>query len=597
MDGAVMADTVWSRLATRAADDPDAVAVLQKRFGLWTSTSIADLVGRAAHTAAALREVGVGDGDVVALVLGPWESRVVIDLALHLAGAVVVGLAPDTPPGTVEHVLADAAPRIAVVQGQAAADVLLEVIEAGSLPSIERVHYLDPAGVQDYANPLLAPFPTVDADGAVPTSLAAMVEALDPGHPAFRSYTSGIDGPATAVVRTHAHALAAAEATIAAFGLGPQDRVLSFRALSDPVEHGATVFAALVSGAALVLPESRASVRQAMVEIAPTYLHLTPRFLDEIAVDVRLRMQAARGLKRQVLRWWNRRLRADDAAGRASSSSPVSRLVIGRPVLAKLGLDEVRWLLVSGSPASTEAVRFFDALGLKVRPAYASAEVGGFALASTTNEQRTQGVLRALPGVQVRVVDGELQLSGPMVTAPTAGPTSVDEEGWLATGDRAEEVADGVVVIGRVADALDLPDGRTVVAQHLAARLRSSPYIREAVVWQEDGRIVAVLEPMTSALGRWATRQGLRYTTTRSMLGLPEVAALLERAVDVGAGRLDASIDEVRILAHPLSLSGGTLTTTEKAVPRAVRAAEVVGPSDPRTAADPVAAPAHGTPS
>lgn len=590
-----MTDTVWSRLVARAEQRPDAVAILQKRFGKWSSTSIAELVSRSARTAAALRDVGIGESDVVAMVLGPFESRIVIDLALQLSGAVVVGISSNTPLATTEHILGDARPRVAIVQGQGGADALLGLMEAGSLTSIERMHYLDPAGVQDYANPVLAPFPTVAPDGPVPDSVAAMVADLDPGHGVVRSYTSGTTGLPTAVVRTHGNVLAAAEATIAAFGLGAEDRVLSIRALSDPVEHGATIFAALVSGAALVLPESRASVRQAMVEIAPTYLHLTQRFLEEIATDVRLQMQSARGLKRQVLRWWNRQLKADDAAGRVPQPSIASRLMVGRPVLAKLGLDRTRWVLVSGTAASTEAVRFFEALGLDVRPAYGSTEVGGLALASTTKAMGVHGVLTALPGVHARVKDGELQLSGPAVTVASAGSPPTEDGEWLRTGDRAEEVAEGLSVTGRVADTISLGGGRTLTAQLLASRLRASPYIRDAVVMQEGDRIIAVLEPAASPLGRWATARGLRYTTMRSLVSLPEVGQLLERACEVGAGRLDTRVDEVRILAEPLSAAAGTLTTTETVIPHAVLEAPVIDRS--ATQARPAGAAAtSGTP-
>lgn len=574
--------TAWAHLMARAAEHPDAVAVLQKRFGLWTSTTAADLVGRAGRTAMALQEAGIGEGDVVALVLGPFESRVVTDLALQLTGATVLGIATNTPLDTVRHVLGDAAPRIAVVQGQHAADGLLELIEHDALPSIERMYYLDPAGVEGYANPILAPFPDVDAEGPVPASLPALVAALDPDHAVVRGYTSGTTGLPTPVLRTHADVLAAARAAIEAFGLGPEDRVMSVRALSDPVERGATVMAALVSGAVLVLPESRTSVGQAMVEIAPTYVHLTQRHLEDIATEVRLKMQGTRGLKRLVLRSWNRRVAADAAAGRLPTPSPISRMLVGRPVLAKLGLDQVRWLLVSGTTGSTEAVAFFASLGLDVRPAYSSAHAGGFCLVATSRAMAAHGAMAPLPGMKARVVDGELQFAGDAVAGGVARGAPV----WEETGDRAEEVAEGIVVTGRLGDDLVLPDGRTVPAQLVAGRLRSSPYIRDAVVHQEDGRTIAVLEATSLTIGRWATAQGLRFTTARSLLGLPEVADLLRRAVDAVGDRLDVSVDEVRILTVPLAVADGTLTTSEKAIPHAVLAADVVEPAAPRGAGD-----------
>ena len=159
-----------------------------------------------------------------------------------------------------------------------------ELTEHDALPALERIHYLDPAGVQDYANPMLSAMPAVPEDRAgLPEELRELVQAIDPDRVVARSYTSGTSGQPQPVMLTHRNLFASAEAAVKIFELGSNDRVMSFRALSDPVERGATVLPALLSGAVLVLPESRASVGQAMVEIQPTYLHLTPRYLEEIA--------------------------------------------------------------------------------------------------------------------------------------------------------------------------------------------------------------------------------------------------------------------------------------------------------------------------
>ena len=573
-----MADTIFHELADRAGASPDGVAVLQKRYGLWTATTARSLVARVVATASALRADGIDAHDVVALVLAPHEDRVVIDLALQAIGAVVVGVPSNTPLPRVRSLLEGASPVAAVVQGQAAADGLLELRDRGGLSSIRRMYYVDAAGVQDYAVDELVPLPEVDADEVSDPSgaLRELAAALDPDATAVRTATSGSGGPPVPVELSHANLLAAARATIGAFGLDETDRVLSFRPLSDPVERGATVYPALLAGASLVLPESRSSVGQAMVETAPTYLHLTPRFVEGLATDVRLRMQAARGVKGQVLRAWRRTLVADVEAQRTPDPSWASRTVIGRHVLAKLGLDRARWLLVSGSPISPEAVAFYAALGADLRVAHSMAEVGGFSLAATGTASGWAQTMRPVPGIEAEVHDGELVLRGPAVSAGAA------PDGSLRTGDAAEETADGLVVDGRHEGRIPTSAGGTVAALRVAAALRSSPYIAEAVVATEPGGTTAVIETAQAPLARWATDRGLRYTTRRTLDELPEVRALVERAARAAASRLDVELAQIRVLASPLSTAEGTLTGTGKPVPDAVRAAEVLG--EPTTA-------------
>lgn len=582
-----MAETIFGVLAERAATQPDAPAVLQKRYGRWTATSAAQLSRRIAATALGFRGAGIGDGDPVALILAPHEDRIVVDLALQLAGAQTSGLPTGATSAMVEHVLTDSGASTVVVQGQAAADVVLEMVEDGRVPAVRRILYIDPAGVQDYASELLGSLHDLVAAGeqqleADPEAARRLAADLSPDAVAVRNYTSGTSGRPRGVLLTHANLMAASRATAERFGLGPEDRVLSFRPLSDPVELGATVLPALLTGALLVLPESRATVRQAMWEIAPTYLHLTPRYLKEIADDVRLRMQAARGLKGRILKRWHASLKRAVARGRMPSASRGSRFLVGHPVLEKLGLDKARWVVVSGATISREALAFFGALGLTIHPAYSMAELGGLVLCATgrqSGEDVTVGT--PLPGVEARIVDGELQVrSAAAGRAYADAPDTplADADGWVSTGDRAEE-RDGVYIVSGRADALlTTADGLTIAPQAVEAALRSSPYIREAVVSTEGDRTVAVLEPAAATLGRWASRRQLRYTTERSLLQLPEVGELLQRAVESAMARFHGlQLDEVRILEEPLTLSAGTLTHTDKVIPGAVLAAPTLG--------------------
>lgn len=105
-----------------------------------------------------------------------------------------------------------------------------------------------------------------------------------------------------------------------------------------------------------------------------------------------------------------------------------------------------------------------------------------------------------LPGVEVREVDGELWLRGPMVARRYRdGAPVVDEEGWLHTDD-AGRVADGLVQVdGRRGDMI-VTGGENVFPEPVEHRLRTHPAITDvAVVGRPDPewgqRVVAVIEP------------------------------------------------------------------------------------------------------
>lgn len=109
-----------------------------------------------------------------------------------------------------------------------------------------------------------------------------------------------------------------------------------------------------------------------------------------------------------------------------------------------------------------------------------------------------------LPGVEIRVVDGELHLRGPMV-APRFrdGAPVVDEHGWLATGDLGSFEEGVVQVHGRRGDMI-ITGGENVHPDPVERRLRSHPAIADAAVvgrpdpeWGQ--RVVAVLELVDEA--------------------------------------------------------------------------------------------------
>jgi O-succinylbenzoic acid--CoA ligase len=112
---------------------------------------------------------------------------------------------------------------------------------------------------------------------------------------------------------------------------------------------------------------------------------------------------------------------------------------------------------------------------------------------------------RPLDGVEVRVVDGEVHLRGPMLLrAYRDGSDPKDAGGWLPTGDSGALAADGrLVVAGRLADVI-VTGGEKVWPDDLEPVLGAHPGVRDvAVVGRPDPEwgavVVAVVVPTDPA--------------------------------------------------------------------------------------------------
>ncbi|MEO1062372.1 MAG: AMP-binding protein [Actinomycetota bacterium] len=106
-----------------------------------------------------------------------------------------------------------------------------------------------------------------------------------------------------------------------------------------------------------------------------------------------------------------------------------------------------------------------------------------------------------LDGVELRVVEGEVQVRGPMLLrAYRDGTTPFDADGWLATGDEGSLADDGKLsVAGRRGDMV-VTGGQNVWPEPVERRLEQHPGIeRAAVIGRPDPewghRVVALVIP------------------------------------------------------------------------------------------------------
>lgn len=181
-----------------------------------------------------------------------------------------------------------------------------------------------------------------------------------------------------------------------------------------------------------------------------------------------------------------------------------------RRVLESGAAPRLRTALVGGSHLDAALRAQAEAAGVRVTAYYGAAELSFVAVDGGDG-------LVPFPGVDVRVVDGELWVRSPYVArgyAGAVGPLRRDGA-WATVGDRAELVpaAGGTQrlrLLGRADDAI-LSASATIVPAEVEAALRSVPGVRDAVVFGvPTGRVgslvAALIEPSGAALSLAALR-------------------------------------------------------------------------------------------
>jgi long-chain acyl-CoA synthetase len=95
-----------------------------------------------------------------------------------------------------------------------------------------------------------------------------------------------------------------------------------------------------------------------------------------------------------------------------------------------------------------------------------------------------------------------------------------DQEGWLHTEDEGEWTPEGRLrILDRVDDAAGAPDRKKISLTAIENALRSSPYIKEAVVVGHNREYFSsLIEIDFEALSDWASRNNIPFTGFTSLI-------------------------------------------------------------------------------
>jgi acyl-coenzyme A synthetase/AMP-(fatty) acid ligase len=166
--------------------------------------------------------------------------------------------------------------------------------------------------------------------------------------------------------------------------------------------------------------------------------------------------------------------------------APTEYRVIAKRVKLK-PLPALRSLVAAGEALNPEVIRTFtDEIGLAIRDGYGQTETGQLTANPPGEPVRPGSMGRALPGVDLRVEDGELVLANP-ASDPTFfvgyvdGTPSPSDRAWK-TGDRVSLDDDGYLYFEGRSDDLIISAGYRIGPFEVESALVSHDAVAEAAV-------------------------------------------------------------------------------------------------------------------
>ena len=580
-----MIGTLPGLLADHAARRPGDIALREKEFGIWQEITWAEYLARVRGFSLGLTELGVEEGDRVAIIGDNRPEWVIAELASQTAGILPLGLYQDAIADELAGILKAAEARVIVAEDQEQVDKVLEVRDG--LPGLEHIVYYDRRGMYGYEAPGLMSFEEVEALGdglheRSPGEFDRRLAAVRPGDVALLCTTSGTTSVPKLAMLSHENLLTMASQLESVDAMHADDDFVSFLPLAWIGEQMVAVASGLLAGFTVNFPEETATARQDTREIGPAFLMSPPRIWENMVSDVQVMAEDTTPLKRRIYRWAMKqgaaraeaRFRGQRVGFAGSVGHRFADWMVFGPVRDQLGLARVRRAYTGGAALGPDVFRFYHAIGVNLKQLYGQTEVSGISVVHRDDDIRFQTVGVPLPRTEIRISEeGEILCRSPAVFQgyfknPAATAEAL-EDGWLHSGDAGYFDDHGhLVVIDRVADVMKLADGSSFSPQFVENKLKFSPYVGEAVVFGGSGApfVTAMIAIDMENAGQWAERRRIPYTTFTDLARRTEVYDLLRQHVAEVNGDLPpaARIHRFLLLYKELHADDAELTRTRK---------------------------------
>jgi long-chain acyl-CoA synthetase len=582
-------DTFPKLVVANAERLGDKVAIREKALGIWQAYTWRDYLDQARLIALGLASLGFARGDKTAIVGDNRPELYWAMLATQALGGVPVPLYQDSIEKETEYILDHSGARFAVVEDQEQVDKLLHV--KAHCVELGYVIYDDPRGLRHYAEPFLLSLERLQ-------ELGRQFAALHPGYVeseiakgraddvAVICYTSGTTGSPKGVMLSHRNLIVTGRNAAVQEGLRSTDEALAYLPMAWVGDHVFSYAQSILAGFAVNCPESAETVLHDLREIGPTYFFAPPRIWENILTNVMIRLEDAAWIKRRLVHFFldvgqgieRRRLTGRPVPLALRLLHALGRPLVYEPLQDSLGMRRIRLAYTAGEAIGPEIFLFFRALGINVKQLYGMTESSVFLAIQKDGDARLDTVGTPMPDVEIRISEqGEVLFKSPGTFQGyyknEDATREMMEDGWAHTGDAGFVDHDGhLKIIDRAKDVGRLADGTLFPPKFIENKLKFSPYVKEAMC-VGHGRPYgsALINIDLAAVGNWAERRGIPYTSYTDLAQKPEVYELIQAEVvrvnrSLGKDELlrGAQIRKYLILHKELDADDEEMTRTRK---------------------------------
>jgi long-chain acyl-CoA synthetase len=560
------------------------VAMREKEYGIWRPITWDDYLENVKALCLGFVSLGLKKGDKVAMIGDNRPQGLWAEMAAMCAGGVGVWLFQDSLMDEVQYIVDHSDALFLVGEGQEEADKGLSIRD--KCPKLRRIIWDDPKGMRGYDDPILISMAEVqrlgrELDRQDPQLFESLVAQGHGDDVCLLFYTSGTTAQPKGALLSHYNMLTMGQNLMRVDPCYPEDDFVSYLPFAWIGEQMMSLSAGLQVGFTINFPEEPETAQENIREIGPQTMFAPPRVYEQMVRNVQVKHLDAGWLKRRCHEWamktgyaWADCLFEKKPAGLGlRMGRAIAEALVFKKLKDHLGLSRIRHTYTGGAAMGPDHFRFFHALGVNLKQIYGQTEIAGISVLHRDGDVKFDTVGKPLPETEVRITEEDeiISKSPSVFLGYYKNPEATEKtlkDGWLYSGDTGFIDEDGhLVVFDRSKDIMILNDGRKFSPQFLEARLKFSPYVREAwVIGHQLPYTACVICIDYNTVGKWAEERGLPYTSYSELSQKPQVYELVTRPIMEVNRTLPASakIQKFLNLYKELDADDDELTRTRK---------------------------------
>ncbi|HEY0632633.1 MAG TPA: long-chain fatty acid--CoA ligase [Thermoleophilaceae bacterium] len=566
--------TMCAAFQVTAAERADAVAIRTK--GDEFSITWGDYADKVRRLAAGLAALGLERGKTIGLLLNNRPEFHFVDTAAMHLGATPYSVYNTYTAEQIEYLVQDAGNTILVTE-EAYLDTALKVQEACG--SVEHVIDVDGGGREGTMS-----LEELENAGKDDFDFEAAWRAVEPDDVLTLIYTSGTTGPPKGVQIMHKNELVAGRSFDQIIQFPEGASVVSYLPMAHIAERSCSQYLPIMFGFAVTDCPNAREVVGYLPDVRPSWFFSVPRIFEKLKAALEAGMAAEQDEDRKKATKWAldvgmRKVKAEQAGEEVSSElaeeyEKADSLVLSK-IRDKLGLDRLEALNVGAAPCPAEVIEFFHAIGLPLAELWGMSETCGAGCCNRPDHIKIGTVGPAAPGVELKLgEDGELLMKSGVVMKGYRNDEektreTIDEDGWLHTGDIAEIDDDGFVkIVDRKKELIINAAGKNMSPANIEAKVKTSSGLIGQAICIGDRRPynVALITLDPDVAPGFAKEHGISDTSMESLADEQAVTDEIQAGVDRANEQL-ARVEQIKkfkVLPTDWEPGGDELTPTMK---------------------------------